>query len=177
MKIVILQGSPNIKGSTNLLVESFSKGAKESNNEVIRFDICKMNINNCTGCVSCGYEGPCIFKDDNEIIKNEILSSDMIVFATPLYYYGFTAQIKKVIDRFCSYNSSLHAKKLKSCLLAVAWNSDDWTFEALETHYKTLVRYNRFENKGMILGYGCGTTSMTNNSKYIKEAYELGKSL
>ena len=41
-----------------MLVESFSKGAKESNNEVIRFDICKMNINNCTGCVSCGYEGP-----------------------------------------------------------------------------------------------------------------------
>ena len=48
---------------------------------------------------------------------------------------------------------------------------------ALETHYKTLVGYNRFEDKGMILGYGCGTTSMTNNSKYIKEAYELGKSL
>ena len=177
MKIVILQGSPNIKGSTNLLVESFSKGAKEVNHEVIRFDINKMNINNCTGCVSCGYEGPCIFKDDNEIIKSEVLSSDVLVFATPLYYYGFTAQLKKVIDRFCSYNSSLHAKKLKSCLLAVAWNNDDWTFDALETHYKTLVRYNHFEDIGMILGFGCGTPPMTNNSKYIKEAYELGKSL
>ena len=177
MKIVILQGSPNINGSTNLLVEVFTKGAEESNHEVKRIDISKMNINNCTGCVSCGYEGPCIFKDDNEIIKKEILSSDMLVFATPLYYYGFTAQLKKVIDRFCSYNSSLHSKKLKSCLLAVAWNNDDWTFDALESHYKTLVRYNHFEDKGMILGYGCGTPSMTNSSKYINEAYELGKSL
>ena len=177
MKIVILQGSPNINGSTNLLAEAFTKGAEESNHEVKRIDISKMNINNCTGCVSCGYEGPCIFKDDNEIIKKEILSSDMLVFATPLYYYGFTAQLKKVIDRFCSYNSSLHSKKLKSCLLAVAWNNDDWTFDALESHYKTLVRYNHFEDKGMILGYGCGTPSMTISSKYINEAYELGKSL
>ena len=177
MKIVILQGSPNINGSTNLLVEAFTKGAVESDHEVKRIDISKMNINNCTGCVSCGYEGPCIFKDDNEIIKKEILSSDMLVFATPLYYYGFTAQLKKVIDRFCSYNSSLHSKKLKSCLLAVAWNNDDWTFDALESHYKTLVRYNHFEDKGMILGYGCGTTSMTNSSKYINEAYELGKNI
>lgn len=176
MKIVILQGSPNRDGSTNLLVESFSKGAREKGHEVKRFDVAKMNINSCGGCVACGYEGPCVMKDDNEIIKKEILSSDMLVFATPLYYYGFTSQIKRVIDRFCSYNSSLHSKKLKSVLLAVAWNSEDWTFDALKTHYETLVRYCHFEDKGMILGYGCGTPSMTNNSKFVKDAYELGSS-
>ena len=175
MNIVILQGSPNTNGSTNLLVESFIKGVKESGHNVKRFDICNMGINPCNGCVACGYEGPCVIDDDNAIIKNEILNSDMIVFATPLYYYGMTAQLKTVVDRFCSYNSSLHSKRMKSVLLAVAWNSDDWTFDALETHYKTLVRYNHFEDKGMILGRGCGTPSMTQNSKYIKEAYELGK--
>ena len=62
-------------------------------------------------------------------------------------------------------------------LLAVAWNSDDWTFDALKTYYDTLVRYCHFEDKGMILGYGCGTPSMTRNSKYIDESYELGKSI
>lgn len=175
MNIVILQGSPNIKGSTNLLVESFSKGAIEAHHNVKRLDICNMGINPCIGCVVCGYEGPCVQDDDNEIIKKELLASDMVVFATPLYYYGMTAQLKTVIDRFCSYNSSLHSKRLKSALLAVAWNSDDWTFEALETHYKTLVRYNHFEDKGMILGYGCGIPSMTQNSKYMQAAYELGK--
>ena len=177
MKIVILQGSPNENGSTNLLVESFTKGATEVGHEVKRFDIANMGINPCIGCISCGYEGPCVQDDDNEIIKREILSSDMIVFATPLYYYGMTAQLKIVVDRFCSYNSSLHSKKIKSVLLAVAWNSDDWTFESLESHYKTLVRYNHFEDKGMILGYGCGAPSMTKNSKYIKDAYELGKNI
>ena len=177
MKIVILQGSPNIKGSTNLLVESFTKGAVEAGHNVKRFDICNMGINPCIGCVACGYEGLCVIDDDNEIIKKEILDSDMIVFATPLYYYAMTSQLKAVIDRFCSYNSSLHSKKLKSALLAVGWNSDDWTFETLKTHYKTLVRYNHFEDKGMVLGYGCGTPEMTKTSKYIEEAYNLGKSI
>ena len=175
MKIIILQGSPNIEGSTNLLVESFSKGARENGHEIKRIDVANLEINPCIGCIACGYEGTCVQDDDNEMIKNEILNSDMIVFTTPLYYYGMTAQLKTVIDRFCSYNSSLHNKRLKSVLLAVAWNSDDWTFDALESYYKTLVRYCHFEDKGMILGYGCGTPSMTNNSKYIKKAYELGK--
>lgn len=62
-------------------------------------------------------------------------------------------------------------------LLIVAWNTADWTFDALEAHYKTLVRYINFEDMGMVLGYGCGTPSMTRASKYPDQAYRLGKSL
>ena len=65
----------------------------------------------------------------------------------------------------------------KSALLTVAWNADDWTFEALTAHYKTLVRYINFEDQGMILGYGCGTPSMTKRSRYSDQAYILGKNL
>ena len=59
----------------------------------------------------------------------------------------------------------------------VAWNADDWTFEALESHYKTLVRYINFEDKGMVLGYGCGSPGMTKRSRYPEDAYRLGRSL
>lgn len=177
MKIVILQGSPNSKGSTNILVENFIKGASTKGHEVVRYDVSKMNIKSCFGCVACGYEGPCVQKDDNEIIKKELLSSDMLVLATPLYYYGMSAQLKTVIDRFCSYNYSLTGKHLKSALLTVAWNQDDWTFEALVSHYKTLVRYLELEDQGMVLGYGCGNISMIKYSKYPQEAYRLGASL
>ena len=107
----------------------------------------------------------------------KLLGEDMVVFATPLYYYGMTAQLKVVVDRFCAYNSSLNSRHLKSALLTVAWNADDWTFEALEAHYKTLVRYLRFKDMGMVLGYGCGTPSMTKASKYPDQAYQLGKSM
>ena len=128
-------------------------------------------------CVKCGYEGPCVQKDDVETIKNKLLASDMVVFATPLYYYGMSAQLKIVVDRFCAYNSSLNRKHLRSALLTVAWNTDDWTFDALEAHYKTLVRYINLQDQGMVLGYGCGTPSMTKHSRYPEEAYQIGKSI
>lgn len=72
----------------------------------------------------------------------------MIVFATPLYYYGMSAQLKALIDRFCAFNGSLTRKHMKSALLAVAWNNDDWTFDALTAHYETLVRYLHFRDMG-----------------------------
>ena len=177
MKIVVLMDSPNRKGSTSILVESFKKGAEEAGHSYEVIDVCHANIHPCTGCVACGYEGPCVQKDDVEMIRAKLLAADMVVFATPLYYYGMSAQLKAVVDRFCAYNSSLNRRHLKSALLTVAWNADDWTFEALEAHYKTLVRYISFEDKGMVLGYGCGSPSMTERSKYPAEAYKLGKSL
>ena len=175
MNIVILQGSPNLKGSTSILAENFTMGAEEAGHKVKRLDLSKMNIKPCTGCVACGYEGSCVQKDDNEILKKEILGADMIVFATPLYYYGMSAQLKIAVDRFCSYNSSLHAKHMRSALLTVAWNADDWTFDALSAHYKTLVRYCNFNDQGMVLGHGCGTPGMTKRSRAVRDAYELGK--
>ena len=88
-----------------------------------------------------------------------------------------SAQLKTVIDRFCAYNSSLNSRHLKSALLMVAWNADDWTFDAFEAHYRTLVRYINFEDIGMVLGYGCGSPSMTSRSGYPEQAYRLGRQL
>lgn len=177
MKIVVLMGSPNKRGSTSILVDEFSKGAKEAGHTVEIIDVCHANIHPCIGCVACGYEGPCVQKDDVEMIRKKLLSCDMVVFATPLYYYGMSAQLKMVVDRFCAYNSSLNSRLLKSALLTVAWNADDWTFDALSAHYKTLVRYINFRDMGMILGYGCGSPGMTKRTSYPKQAYELGRSV
>src|SRR5699024_9264211 len=109
MKIVILQGSPNKKGSTNILVENFSKGAEAAGHSVIRFDLDEMNIRPCTGCVTCGYEGPCILHDDNQKIREAVLDADMIVFATPLYYYGMSAQLK-IVTRSEEHTSELQSR-------------------------------------------------------------------
>ena len=177
MKIVILLGSPNRNGSTHLLAECFRQGAQEAGHTVEIIDVAHADIHPCTGCIHCGYEGPCSQKDDVEGIRAKILDADMMVFATPLYYYGMSAQLKTLVDRFCAFNSSIHGKHMNSALLTVAWNGDYWTFDALEAHYKTLVRYLNLEDMGMVLGYGCGTLSMTKHSAYPQEAYQLGNRL
>ena len=177
MKIVVLQGSPNKKGSTFILADCFRQGAEDAGHTVEMIDVAHAKIHPCTGCIHCGYEGPCVQKDDVEEIRKKILGADMLVFATPLYYYGMSAQLKILIDRFCAFNSSMQRKHMKSALLTVAWNSDSWTFEALEAHYKTLVQYLNLTDMGMVLGYGCGTPSMTEHSKYPQQAYQLGNRL
>ena len=177
MKIVVLESSPNKNGSSNLLAEQFIQGAKEAGHSVQVIDASHANIHPCTGCIHCGYEGPCSQEDDVVGIRRMILDADMVVFVTPLYYYGMSAQLKILIDRFCAFNSSIQRKHMKSALISVAWNNDNWTFDALEAHYKTLVRYLNLEDMGMILGTGCGTPAITKNTRFMKQAYEFGRKL
>lgn len=177
MKIVVMEGSPNRHGSSNRLAAEFIRGAEETGHTVTVIDAAHANLHSCTGCIHCGYEGPCVQKDDMELFREQILNADMMVFVTPLYYYGMSAQLKILVDRFCAINSSIQRKHMKSALLTAAWNADSWTFEALESHYHTLVRYLNLEDYGMVLGYGCGTVSMTEHSDYPRRAYELGRSL
>ena len=157
MKTIVFEGSPNRKGSTHILADCFRQGAEDAGHVVEMVDTAHGAIHPCTGCIHCGYEGPCVQKDDMEGIRKKILETDMLVFATPLYYYGMSAQLKTLIDRFCAFNSSIQRRHMKSALLSVAWNSDSWTFDVLEAHYKTLVRYLNFTDMGMVLGTGCGT--------------------
>ena len=170
MKIIVLEGSPNQHGSSNMLADNFIRGAEEAGHTVKVIDAAHADIHPCIGCIHCGYEGPCVQKDDVEKFRQ-----DMMVFVTPLYYYGMSAQLKILIDRFCAFSSSIQRKRMKSALLTAAWNSDGWTFDALEAHYKTLVHYLNLKDMGMVLGKGCGTPSMTQHSKYPEQAYELGK--
>ena len=177
MKILALESSPNRHGSSNMLAAEFIRGAKEAGHRVQVVDVAHADIHPCSGCVACGYEGPCAQKDDMEQIREDILAADMLVFVTPLYYYGMSAQLKILVDRFCAFNSSLTVGRKKSALIAAAWNSDSWTFDALEAHYNTLVRYLSLQDQGTILGRGCGTPAMIRGSRFMQEAYALGKNL
>ena len=177
MRILVLQGSPNANGSTAMLARAFAAGAREAGHNVAVVDVAALDIAPCTGCVACGYGGPCTQYDDFDELREQILASDMLVFATPLYYYGMTAQLKAVVDRFCSANPRISDKRLKSALIAVAWNDDSWTFDALEAHYDTLVRYLNLRDCGRVLGGGCGTPSMTKRSGFPERARSLGKTL
>lgn len=177
MKILVIESSPHKNGSSNLLADNFIRGARENGHTVSIFDAAKASMHPCLGCDVCGMAEPCCQKDDMAGLKEQILGSDMAVFVTPLYYFGMSAQLKTVIDRFYSFNGQLSAKGLKTALIAAAWDSRDWTMKDISSHYQTLCKYLNFNDQGMILGFGCGTVSMTERSDYPQKAYKLGKSI
>ncbi len=177
MKIVIIKGSPHKNGSSNMLAEQFANGAREAGHSIVEMDAAHMDIHPCLGCEHCGMNGPCVQKDDIQQIRDALLSADMAVFVTPVYYFGMSAQLKMVIDRFYSFTMKLSGKHLKAAMIAAAWDSNEDVMPYLAEHYKKLCRYMNFTDCGQILGTGCGTLSMTKNSPHMKEAYRLGKSL
>ena len=177
MKIVIVKGSPHKNGSSNMLVEQFAKGAREAGHTVVEMDAAHMNIHPCLGCGHCGMDGPCAQKDDMQLLRDALLSADMAVFVTPVYYFGISAQLKTVIDRFYSYTLRLSGKHLKTALIAASWDSNEDVMPYIVQYYQKLCRYMNFTDCGMILGTGCGTPSMTRGSRHMGEAYRLGKSL
>ena len=118
MKIVVLEGSPNKNGSSNMLANELIRGAQEAGHAVQVIDAAHSNIHPCTGCIHCGYEGPCVQKDDMEKFRGMILDADLVVFVTPLYYYGMFAQLQTPIHRFCAFNSRIQNTPLQSAMPA-----------------------------------------------------------
>lgn len=177
MKILVLESSPHKNGSSNLLAEQFMQGAKEAGHTVTVFDAARADLHPCLGCDACGMAGACCQKDDMEALRAKILDTDMLVFATPLYYFGFSTQLKTVIDRFYSFNGELTSKGLKTALIVAAWDSSTQAMEHISGHYQALCRYLHFKDQGMILGGGCGSVPMTKGTVYPQKAYELGKTL
>lgn len=177
MKATIITGSPHKKGTSALLADEFIRGAQEAGWDTYRFDSAFEDVSPCLGCDRCGIgAAPCVQKDAMRRLTPELLTSDAIALVTPLYYFGFSAQIKRVIDRFYANNYKLTGNK-KVFLLATAYDQNDWTMNALTTHYKTLARYLQWQDGGMALAVGCGSRSDIERSKFPQEAYRLGLSL
>ena len=177
MNITVVESSPHKNGSSNLLASSFIKGAEEKGHKVTVFDSAHSNIHPCLGCGRCGMNGGCVQRDDMEKLRDLMLSSDMVVFVTPLYYYGFSSQLKMTIDRWYSFTTRLTAKHLKTALIVAAWDSNDWTMKDVSAHYGTVSRYLGMEDMGQILATGCGTPGMTARSPFMEHAYRLGRNL
>ena len=109
MNVLVLLGSPHKNGTTAALAESFCKGALEAGHDVETAHTPSLKIHACTGCNHCRKSGECIFDDEMKKLEKKLIKADMIAFVSPLYYFGFTSQLKAVIDRFYSINSTLRS--------------------------------------------------------------------
>ena len=151
MKITILNGSPR-KENTLAMAEAFAEGAKAAGHEVEILHVGKMKINGCLACEYCHGkgEGKCIQKDDIEKLMPAYLESDMLVFASPIYYFGMTAQITAAIQRV--YCIGKPAKATKAALLLSSASPNP--YEGAIATYKSLCAYTGMENMGVFTAAG-----------------------
>ena len=119
MKILIITGSPRKNGDSNFLVDNFIKGAQEKGHQIFRFDSAFKKVHTCIACNKCGMNGDCIFNYYFNYVRENLVDSDMVVFATPMYYFGISAQIKTVIDRFYAINGKIHIPKKTALIMTL----------------------------------------------------------
>lgn len=151
MKIAILNGSPK-NGNTAAMVNAFAEGAKEAGHEVEILHVGKMKIAGCLGCEYCHTkgEGKCIQKDDMEQVMPAYLDADMVVYASPIYYFDVTAQLSAAMQRV--YAIGKPAKAAKAALLLSSGSPNP--YEGAISSYKTMIGYMGLENAGILTAAG-----------------------
>ena len=178
MKILVLTGSPHKKGTSAMMADYFIEGAKNTGNEVVRLDTAFMNINSCLGCGYCRKNNEkCVQDDDMKYVTKELLEADMVVFVTPLYYFGITAQLKKVIDRFFAPNETLRTQNKKAMLLVTGAADDEIAMKAIKLHYWTMLKYLNWQDSGILVATGMRVREEMENSEFPEKGRKLGESI
>ncbi|MBC5743557.1 flavodoxin family protein [Lachnospiraceae bacterium MD308] len=179
-KIVVLNGSPRKNGNTSALVREFSKGAESTGNTVTVFFLGDMDIHECKGCFGghSSRECPCVQKDDMDKIYPVVRESDIVVLATPLYYWNMSGQLRTAVDRLFALEEGdgnlLRGNGRASALLMAAEGNG---FEDVVLYYDHLMEHLRWKNLGHVLAGGNGDVGDIEGKPELKEAYELGRAI
>ena len=179
-KIVILNGSPRKNGNTSALVRSFTEGAESAGNTVTEFFLSGMDIHGCKGCFG-GHSSkacPCVQKDDMDQIYPAVKEAEVVVLASPLYYWTMSGQLRTALDRLFALEEGdgnlLRGNGRASALLMAA---EGHGFDDAVLYYDHLLEHLRWENLGHVLAGGNMNVGYIKGKTEIQQAYELGKSI
>jgi multimeric flavodoxin WrbA len=158
METVILFGSPRKDGNTIQIVNALSDALKKKGHNVRMLYLNDLNIRPCQGCYACLPKGTCKINDDMKDIRKYMMDSDLIVYATPVYWFGPSGQLKLVMDRCISfmdnkYNSRLKGKKVLTLMTCADENMD--TFQPALGMFKKTFDLLGFTQAGSVEVPGC----------------------
>jgi multimeric flavodoxin WrbA len=180
-KFLGVVGSPRKKGNTDILVSRIFEGARK---EGARGEILFLNgldIQECDGCHVCWKGKPCRKKDDMNTIYPKIIESDVIIFGTPVYWYGPTALMKGFIDRFVYFNCPENRMKIrgKEAVLAVPFEEENMdTAVPLITFFEKSLQYLEMNLVGKVIVPGVSRKGeILGKEDRLKEAFDLGRTL
>lgn len=178
MRVVILNGSPRLKGNTRTAALEMERGIKENikgaETEIIDASI--KNIHPCRGCGACRKNGgSCIQKDDMPGILDSISQAEVLVFATPVYYWGMTAQLKTIIDRFYSRSEFHNQKKTIGIFVDGEAELDDPEYRLIREQIECISEYLGWKVKYVKCVATSGIDTVVKDEALKKELYDFYK--
>ena len=177
MKILILHGSRRRNGNTSILADEFMRGAKEAGHDTEKVELGALKIADCLGCSACLRNGGvCVQKDDMAQVSAKLAEADVIVLASPVYFYTWTSLMKRCLDRVYSQIAVLRGKRFY--LLTAGAADDEEYFANILADFREYVGcFRDCTAAGYVLGIGAGEGGSIRNTPAMHEAFELGRTL
>lgn len=175
--VLILSSSPRKGGNSDILCDQFKKGAEEIGSQVEKIRLAEMKIDYCSACYACKKLRHCVKQDDMEQIISKMRSADVIVLATPVYFYTMCAQMKTMIDRTLGGAQKAGLENKEFYLIATAADGKaamERTIDGLRGYLECLPGAKEM---GVIYGAGAWQLGDIQNNPAMQEAYQMGKSI
>ncbi len=176
-KVLVLSASPRKGGNSDILCDEFIRGSKEAGNIAEKIFLRDEKINYCTGCGVCNTTHKCVLKDDMKGILDKMVDADVIVMATPVYFYTMDAQMKTLIDRTVPRYQEIADKDFYFIITAA--DPDEAMMQRTIEGFRGFTEDclpNAHEN-GIVYGTGAWSIGEIKSRPAMKQAYEMGKSV
>ncbi|MDO4485648.1 MAG: flavodoxin family protein [Bacillota bacterium] len=178
MKALLFNGSPR-HGNTEAALEAVKKGfANVEGLEITQINANDAGVSPCIACESCKSGEGCVFDDDTNEIVNAAVGADIIVFATPVYWWGITAQLKVIIDKMYSQSTKLHELKKKIGVIVIGEaEQDDMQYKIIPQQFKCICDYLGWDLKFSKTYTAAGTGDLAADAEAMAELEELWKAV
>lgn len=176
--VLVISASPRKEGNSDTLADEFLRGAADAGNRTEKISLADKNIGFCRGCLACQKTGKCVISDDANDITAKMLCADVIVFASPIYFYEMCGQLKTLLDRTNPLYPADYAFR-KIYLIATCADSDPDSMDgAVRGICGWLDCFDKAAFSGIIRGTGVNKAGeIKNNADTMKEAYEKGRAV
>lgn len=176
-KVVVICSSPRKNGNSEILADLFIKGAQEAGHTAEKIRLSDYEIGYCKACYYCREHLACCQKDDANLLVEKLLSADVLVFATPIYFYEMSGQLKVFLDRtmpayFSEYH--FHDVYLLATSLEKAQTSMDGAIKGLQGWIDC---FEGSRLAGVVYGTGAGLPGTVRDTEAVTKAYELGRNI
>ena len=174
--VLILSGSPRKNGNSDTLCDQFMKGAQEAGHQVEKIRVAEKKIGFCRGCYACQDTGKCAIQDDMEVVLQKIIDADVLVLASPVYFYSIDAQLKALIDRTVARWQEVKDKEFYYIVTMAdeGASSADTTLACFRGYAECV---EGAVEKGVIIGSGVYEPGKVRGTPAMAQAYEMGRSV